>query len=411
MRVNLARLMRRMNRQFTWSKRERRDADLFFAALMGRPRARRSEDESFADETQQVDVTVGTRRMRITVGALEFNTDARDDVMRGGALLSGPDQARIGFARLGPTRLFLGYDATHTSPVDPFRWSKLKEMIDADLAVLIRKTPVLGPISSLFIRGTTRTTMNDLLRANGLTLPTEALHTAVYPSAPDRLVSTDASVSHLHYSTSLSGVADSSLSHELFGHMWLAFKRVPFLHPSQNNPIAVAQIGTLTAAHNILDPFGNVFTGPVETFIDRFIGSRATIVASPTLHVGPQLLLAAVQQFEALFPAQATGTMNGPWSVPNPVGEQFEYISNNHAAAPPRSRLASPPPAIVPTDVNQAIIERYLAAWYGVQTPVRQYIFLRFVRSLRNQSNRVGALASTLASRLTPPAGMSVLGP
>jgi hypothetical protein len=55
----------------------------------------------------------------------------------------------------------------------------------------------------------------------------------------------------------------SSGAHELFGHVWLAMHGVPSGHNER-----------LAGTQTIRDPFGEKFTGDVNTFVDEFVQDR-----------------------------------------------------------------------------------------------------------------------------------------
>ena len=361
----------------------------------------------------------GHPSMTVITGGLSFAKDAKEDVLRYGALLPSADQQHIGFHGN-----LLGYDPAYTDPTEPFRWNKLKELIDSDAKIFIKKVGILGPIRVLFITPKGRTIIDDLMRQLGLTLPTEALNKQIYPNETTMTVSPDPDVHHVLYTTALGTPADSSLAHELFGHMWLAIKGVPYVHPKQ--PAEIAARGTLSAQNGILTPFGDTYTGTVQDYIDKFVGSESGMLASPTQNVGSQLLQQAILSFKNGFVTAATGTLNGPWKVPPNANSQWEIVSSNHAlaqssatakpAAPqtppsaqsPASPSAGPTPAQPASSIiSQASIEQDLIAWYGTLNADKQYVFIKFLEYIQISFGRRTQLTSTLLNRLSRPQGMA----
>jgi hypothetical protein len=375
----------------------------------------------------------GRPSMTVVIGELRFSRAAKADVLKFGALLPSADQAHIGFYNDK-----LGYDPSYTDPTDPDRWNKLKDIIDSDAKILVEKSNLLGAIKVLFITPKSRVVIDDQLRSLGLTLPTEALEKQIFPNQPTMTVSPSADTNQIYYTTAMGSPADSSLAHELFGHMWLALKGVPFIHPSQ--PAAVAAQGTLTAKHGIRDPFGNIYTGTVQDYIDRYVGSESGMLASPTQNVGPQLLRRALSAFNAAF-SSATGSLNGAWKVSKDADEQWEIISGNYALAPnvaappkpsspatqsptaPAPKPAAPQnatqpatPGTAPTAtqtpptspaVTQNSVEQDVTAWYRTLDRNKQYVFISFLESVQSNFTRRTQLASRLLKTLSRPPGMT----
>jgi len=387
--------------------------------------------------TQQVTLTLkGRPSMTVVIGELRFTKDAIEDVLKSGALLPSADQAHVGFK--GDQ---LGYDPNYTNPTDPYRWNKLKEIVDSDQKIQVRKVEPLGQIKVLFISPQGRTVMDDNLRSLGLTLPTETLQKKISPTETTMTVSPSSDTHQVLYTTALGTPADSSLAHELFGHMWLALKGVPWQHPSK--PADIVARGTLTAQHGIRDPFGNIYTGTVQDYIDRYAGSERGMLASPTQNVGSQLLQNAMTAFRSSFGSGAKGTLNGPWNVSADASNQWEIISTNYVLAPkpapqtpasapsgvpaptvtPAPKQAPAPtttpstssapttapstaPAANPT-VTQASIEQDVAKFYTALNPDKQYVFIKFMESVQADIQRRSQLATQMLKTLNKPAGMA----
>jgi Domain of unknown function (DUF4157) len=360
--------------------------------------------------TTKVPFGKGKSKRIFTIGELRFTPAAREDVLKHGALLPGPDQAHTIFH--GDQ---LGYEDGYT-PTDPFRWSKIKDLIDSDQKILVKKVALGDPIDVLFVSAGTNMIVHDVMKPLGLTLPTLKLQQALALGQKSFTASPMSDTHLVLYTTALGKPDESSLAHELLGHLWLAMKGVPFSHPSA--PADVAAFGTLTAAHNVLDPFGNVFTGTVKDFITTFVGSEQGMAfKSPTQNVSAQAIPLSLAAFETGFEKKASGNLNGKWDVPSAVAEQLEILSNNYAiipnaaastTAPATSPTPSPaaPTTAAPT-VSKAAIEADLTKWYNNLSVDRQYVLISFLRDLIWQMNRRSELAAALVHSLQPPPGMA----
>jgi len=219
----------------------------------------------------------------VEVGDINLNAQADVDVRQRGVLLPGSDQAHI----LVSNRQ-LGYEVSHTTQDDPFRWSRLKEIVDtghADISGigLTRNFPV-QEVSG----GVSRTVRQNLatFMAGGITLPRLSLQQAINPTATAHVASANNARDAIFYESGAGGrgiLGSNSLAHELFGHLWLAMKGVPFAHGGQ-----------ITAAHGITDPMGRTFAGGVDQYIGSFAGATQTALQSPTQKVSPAHLAAAL---------------------------------------------------------------------------------------------------------------------
>jgi len=114
--------------------------------------------------------------------------------------------------------------------------------------------------------------------------------------------SPDSTYDQIYYDKNL-GI--EALSHELFGHEWLAVKGAPWSHPPPGSAEEKAK-GTLRPSDKITDPFGNVFAGTVHEYIRRFIeppatktkvttsaGGTASVPKSPTQQAGQDAMIKA----------------------------------------------------------------------------------------------------------------------
>jgi hypothetical protein len=325
----------------------------------------------------------------LTFGQVVFDQQARNALLKGGALLPGDDATHIGLGDDGR----LGYDASYGEPTDPFRWEKVKFLIDSGEKILIRKVSLGDIVTVRFITKDKSEDRPIMLKDPGLTLPIESLQRRIYPTKPEVTASPSSDTHHIFFTTDITDAARSSLAHELLGHMWLALKGVPFVHPKQQPEIALR--GTLEEKHKITDPFGNIYTEPVREFIDRYIGAEQfSVLKSPTQFVGRRLLERALVKLKSEFSAKAKGKLNGEFEIPDDIALIWETISINYEIA----ETADPK--------LQKSTEEDLTKWYSTLDVDKQYVFIRFIDALRYKIDRKTKLASELYSNLKPPAEM-----
>jgi len=335
--------------------------------------------------------------IKFTFGEVRFSDEARSDHLKGGALLPGLDNSHTGLSADGR----LGYDANYTEPTDPFRWEKIKFLINSGQKILIKKVALLDQIEIRSIEpDKPPIDIPDWpMQSEGLTLPTEALQRRIYPAYTGSIKASPNPDTHLIYYTtdpSPSNPDRSALAHELFGHMWLALREVPWVHPKEQADIIAR--GTIETKHGISDPFGGVYTGTVRDFIDRYIGSeQISRFKSPTRFVGKRLLEAAIRNLKKDFANKSEGKLNGPWQVDDDLGLIWETISANYEIA----QLADP-------NLQQSI-EQDLANWYESLTTDQQYVFIMYLKVLRKDFTRKTKLASEILKKLKAPTGMREL--
>ena len=333
---------------------------------------------------------------KLVMGKVVFTKRAREAVLKGGALLPGPDNAHVFIGGDG----VLGYDANNTDPADPFRWEKVKFIVDSGAKVRVDLVGLLDDIDVVRIGDGGAQKMKTSLRqagALGLTFPTVALQRAVQPEGM-LVAGPDSDTSEVYFSTAFTDASTSSLAHELFGHLYLALKGVPWTHPA--DPKKIKSSGTLEEKHGITDPFGGTYKGTVKDYIDLYVGSESfSAMASPTQFVSPQQLQSELKTFKADFKTKASGTVNGPWKVADSLGLSWEIVSANHAVA----KTANPQ--------LLTSIESDLATWYGTLTADQQYVLFSWLGKVRDDFSRKTALASALLAKLKPPAGMHVPEP
>jgi Domain of unknown function (DUF4157) len=395
-------------------------------------------------QLQRAPFTIGSGRRARTFqsGNVRFEKKAKDEMLKAGILLPSADQAHIAF-----NGDLLGYETNYV-PTDPFRWNKMKDIIDSGEKVLVKKVSLTDTFDVLFIDpklpgGRMVMTGRSLATsaAEGLTLTKESIHKAIFPNDTTVTASPIADTSIIFYSTDISNPTDSSLAHELLGHFWLALKRVPYAHPKTQPQLGTH--GTLTAQHGILDPFGNPYSGTVLNFIDTYVGSGKGTLHSPTQNVGNQLYQDALKNFIAAFATGTTGALNQAWTVSPAAYLQWTIISNNYIvapAAPPattqpaattgtqtttpatpaststqRSTQSSSPAPITPgastaiTTVTKAGIQTSIAKWYSSQSINKQYVFIKMLKEDQLNFLSRSTIATDLLNKLTRPAGM--LGP
>jgi hypothetical protein len=241
-----------------------------------------------------------------------------------GGLFSGNDQAHINVSNQGK----LAYDSGYTSPEDPFRWSRLKEIVDSGhlkIAAVSDQTPF--PVVEAPGKPPVNRSIADIrLLVGDLTVMGIALH--VGEQSPDP-------VYDLIFYDQAQGVG--ALSHELFGHTWLALKGAPSVHPPAGSQAEKTK-GTILPSHKIEDPFGNIFSGTVRSYISKYVESLGSSVAvktstgqqinvpkSPTQQVGKQ---AVIQAFTDLTNQAASGLTKNTYSAP--VAQAWRSLCNNY---------------------------------------------------------------------------------
>lgn len=324
-------------------------------------------------------------------GNATFTKRARDAVLHGGALLPGEDNAHIVLRDDG----LLGYDPDYANPSDPFRWEKMKFIVDSGAKVRVDKVSITDEFDTLLVgNGEPKKLRRSLIQipAEGLTLTTVAIQRALQPQGI-LMASAESDTNQVFFSTQLSDPSSSSLAHELFGHLYLALKGVPFQHP--NKPEDIKTRGTLSGKHGIKDPLGGTYTGTVQDYIDQYVGSSTfSALKSPTQFVSRNQLRSALNSFKKDFGAGAQGKLNGDWSVPPSLDLSWEIIGANYTVA------ETADPALVTS------IEDELATWYGTLTVDQQYVFMSYLITLLNEMLRKTKLASTLRTKIKPPAGM-----
>jgi hypothetical protein len=302
----------------------------------------------------------------------------------------------------------LGYDPNYKKPFDPFRWDKLKDIIDSNEKIQVDKKSLTDRIPMLEIttQGPKETTFSLVdpergLAVEGITLITESLYKSIYPHDTEFIsVSREKDIHHIYYSGDVSTKsADNPLAHELLGHLWLALKHVPFLHPKKDKNIKA--MGTLREEHNISDPLGQRYTGTVETFIDKYINPKMQGTAgssSPTLHVSREMLQSALEDFKRVFLKNARGKLNGDWHYEPVIEKPWREIGNNYNLAPKADSGKG-----VITQLN---IQQNLDEWYKTLDVDHQFVFLKFLEKIIQQLDVSGDLASQLNSILVRPKGM-----
>jgi hypothetical protein len=251
------------------------------------------------------------------------NPTAEVQIKTKGGLFSGNDQAHVTVS----TQHRLTYDVDHTTSEDPFRWSHLKDVVDnghvriaavsAQHRFKVREKQgaplVERSIDELRIIEQNLSTMGVTLKAGGL--------------SPDPVYDL------IYYDES---VGVGALSHELLGHEWLALKGAPSVHPPKGSAEEKAK-GTIGTGHHITDPFGAIFSGTVQAYIDRYIESVATKVTvktsmgevasvpkSPTQGIGADVLVKALND---LHTHAATGLTKTHYT--GPVAQAWRIICNN----------------------------------------------------------------------------------
>jgi hypothetical protein len=330
------------------------------------------------------------------VGDVRLHGQARQDVRQHGVLLPGPDQAHI--LVTGDGRL--GYEVSHTNPDDPFRWQRLREIVDNG-HLDIFAVRITDPIEAREVSGTTERVVRPTLLAiggSGLTLLRRAQHQRIFPTEQRFVASPSNDRDRIYYETGARGrglIGGNALAHELFGHLWLALRGVPFIHPPSvqeaeqeaargGRQLSVEErarvivreqrTGTLRAEHGIVDPFGRPFTGTVREYIERYAGASIRALQSPTQHVSEAQLVAALQAFRQAALAPGGLTRSGTsFAVSDQVGLQWEFLSNNYELL---RRISAPTPGGHTAErVRNQVVRLYRTAFSADQ----RYAFDQFL--------------------------------
>jgi hypothetical protein len=337
-----------------------------------------------------------------TFGEAVLKGKAVEDLLKSQSIFKSDDNTHLAVTTDGK----LGYDPTYTTPADPFRWQKLKDVVDSKEKIVIDRVGFTDTFKVKHFDGTKTTILEHTLAsaaAEGITLPTESLQRKAISGATRLAASPDADTSYIHYQN-LGGTASAGpLAHELFGHMWLAIKGVPFQHPDPKDKAAMKSQGTLEAAHGITTPFGAVYSGPVKDFIGDFISSSSIDPgASPTLGVGPDPLARELKFLKDNFDKKATGKLNGDTRVPGDIVQAWEGISRNWEML---TKEPAPAAGTKPT-FSQEAIEKAVTAFYGSLSADKQYVFVRYIEEDgKNALHNIG-LDLKLLKTLSKPQGM-----
>jgi hypothetical protein len=183
--------------------------------------------------------------------------------------------------------------------------------------------------------------------ASGITLVRRSLYKQIYPAETNFLASSDDDRDQVYYES-----GGNALAHELFGHLWLALQGVPFLHPesveeakararargetlSQEEKAEIAiierRLGTLTGEHEIRDPFGEIYTGTVREYIDRYAGASSGQLESKTQRVSTEWIERTLESFRSeLLDPKGLQLSEGQWQMSAKANLQWEFLCNNY---------------------------------------------------------------------------------
>ncbi|WP_437489546.1 hypothetical protein WME75_10915 [Sorangium sp. So ce1014] len=341
----------------------------------------------------------------MVVGKVRFTKEAKTDLMADRGIIDGPDAGALGWLPDGSDFL-LGYKLAYKAPHDPFRWSKLKELVDSCEDIVIdKKNVATDTFEVLSIQGKTHKMVKLTLGragAAGLTLVPESVERAIFPKLADMIVSADGKF-RIFYTVLLGKADTSALAHELFGHTWLAVKRVPYKHRKASSKAAVAAQDTLDAKHGILDPFGDPFVGTADTFITSFVDPDSMrSMPSKTQNVGKTQYKDALAKLTKLAGGKdlSATKIDGTWQATPAFFDTLDFVSNNHERASATGTVITP-----------SSIEADVTALYKKLAPVKQYAFLQVLNDVASIGTRRSNLARALLGQLALPRGMQPLQP
>jgi len=290
------------------------------------------------------------------VGDVLLNNLADTDVRTHGVLLPGPDQAHI--VVTGDKRL--GYEVSHTTPDDPFRWQHLKDIVDSASLDISGLSSTADFAVREVAPNVDQVVQRNLifLGAGGITLPRLSQQRTINPTATTFVASADNARDKIFYDTGAQGrglFGSNSLAHELFGHYWLAMRGVPYQHGRQ-----------LTAAHGISDPLGRPFAGDVNTYISNFAGASGTALQSPTQRVSTQFLNDALTWLMTNGPSGLT-LSNNVGAASSDFGRNWEIVSQNYDIL----RVGPQGPA-APSLQSAVGVVNWFVGWYNTSLSLDQ---------------------------------------
>ena len=289
----------------------------------------------------------------------------------------------------------LGYELAHQDPYDPFRWSKLREILErGHLDIFATSGPFTARVPDKDGKLVTVSPDLDTLRppAAGVTLPRREI--------AEKLWAWERGMGTVFTPTSnvddrdqifyrlRSNLGENALAHELFGHIWLLLQPgVPWLHPEHPDKskktltplqrgtalLRIQRFGTLRAEHLVSDPFGNPFEGTVEDFINYYAGASIDTISSPTHWVSSQRLTQALEDMHRRLTPAAMG-----WSgtTANFLAEQligWAYLANNYRILTYRLKAD-------PSKRKEWLLGQIVDQWFGKEFDAKQKEwFRRFV--------------------------------
>jgi hypothetical protein len=319
------------------------------------------------------------------VGDVSVNSAAGDDIAHGEVLFPGPDRGHV----VVTGDRHLGYEVAWTTPDDPFRWSRFKDIVDRAALDINAVSPTATFATTFAVRGTATGTPTTIPAAapssapasaagerptagaaraptavprsapaaagpastagtvpgsawvtsrvdislltnpggiaGGITLPTLRRMQSIFPSARSFAASADNARDKIFYDRTAHGAG-------LLGGNSLAHELFGHLWLALNGlPFRHGHGDALTAAHGVRDPFGNVVAGPVSDFIDLLVGATTAPLGSPTQHVSPAFLSDSLAEVKRLSPLPGSLVRSGrKFTVSDALGLQWEYLSNNY---------------------------------------------------------------------------------
>jgi hypothetical protein len=292
----------------------------------------------------------------------------------------------------------LAYELDHSDPFDPFRWSKLQDVVEhGQLDIFATNGRFTARHPDRYLHpGPPVPKDLDTLRppADGIALPRLEIARKMWylerqagfdidQFTPASNVDNRDQIFYKVRSVLSSLVPGNALAHELFGHIWLLQQGVPWVHSDltdktlTGNKRAVALMeGTLRAEHRVLDPFDSLFEGTVEDFIEHYAGASINVIFSPTHFVSSMHLVQVLDDLHRqLIPTKMGRNKEGRAVFLSEQLISFAHLSNNY-------RILSYRPEADPHKRKENVLQKIVEQWFRKEFDANQQTWFReFVKT------------------------------